>query len=188
MVRVWINILLVSALALACGQNDSSQQTIPTVKDFSQFIEKTDIKTSADDIGWVGIYDEKYGRWRRLLGGNFILQDGKTTAPEDSPLCFISWDEANRYCNSLSKRLPTLNELEHVDPINGLTGEWTSSPYTLKERRHHFESAMLINGIAIDGYYIRTYRDTIFNVAVPEKNVPAEGRYGLEGIGCRCVQ
>jgi len=187
-----IYVFLILSLFWACGQNQSGNglmTDLVTIKAFNDYVSKNGIKTSADSIGWVGTYDKKYKRWRRILGANHLKPNAKENALETDAVTNINWYEANSYCLSKSMRLPTLEELrESNQKTNLLYGEWTSTPHEGRENTIHFESAMLINGISLPGYYIYTHSNKVAEVVINNHSIPAEPRYGMSKISCRCIK
>ena len=184
---------MVILFTLTCDQNTSgsiARSRLVTVSEFDQFLYSAGKITSADSTGWVGFYDKKYGRWRRMLGANFKKTDSRTPTPKDEPVTMINWHEANAYCRAMSLRLPSLEQLrEHkLQPDFNLYGEWTRTPYQGGKNEIHFESAMLLNGISLNGHYIYTYSDTLTGVPISNRSIPSQSDYGLDKVSCRCVQ
>jgi len=103
-------------------------RTEVTVSDFKSFADSVGLVTAAEIEG--GGFEWGSG-WERRSGWNFRNPYGKPASPNE-PAVHISWDEADKYCQSVNGRLPTQDEWitaayteQRISPTNGLVAGQT---------------------------------------------------------------
>jgi formylglycine-generating enzyme len=86
-----------------------------TNRQFAAFVRKTGYVTMAEERGFSQVYDLKKLRWEKCPGADWHHPGGPETTldgKDDFPVVHVSWFDAQAYCRSLSKRLPSEAEWE----------------------------------------------------------------------------
>ncbi len=93
-----------------------------TVAEFAKFIETTGYVTTADSIGWSGVFDLKLQKWIPIDGANWEYPKGrkKRKAKSNEPVTQISWLDANAFSKWKGKRLPSMIEWLYVASSKGI--------------------------------------------------------------------
>ena len=143
-----------------------------TVAAFALYAEAHDVVTEAERIGSASVMTFGSGRWQLVEGANWrrpLGPDGPAAAG-DHPVTQVSWNDAQAYCATQGKRLPTEIEFEHAARLAG-HGD-----------RHAFGDALVRDG---------RYRANVWTGAFPAINTGADGykatspvgAYGRDGLG-----
>lgn len=81
-----------------------------SVGDFEKFIEATSYTTTADSLGWSGVYSKEQNKWVPQTEANWKKQDGKKTFAKNRPVTQVSYYDACAYCKWKNGRLPSEEE------------------------------------------------------------------------------
>lgn len=100
-----------------------------SVEDFARFVDATRYVTDAERDG--GSY-KWTGKWEKVPGSNWRSGTRFKELPTDKynhPVVHVSWNDAIRYCNWLSRE----HELEQVYTVTGneVTADWSAKGYRL---------------------------------------------------------
>jgi formylglycine-generating enzyme len=81
-----------------------------TVGAFREYVETTGYRTTADSLGWSGVFDLSVPGWAVADGANWEFPDGQTAAEAREPVRHISYYDACAYCAWKGGALPTADE------------------------------------------------------------------------------
>lgn len=89
---------------------------------FQSFTTATGYRTTADSLGWSGIFDLRLPGWTVAEGANWAYPDGQAKAGPNEPARHISYYDACAYCAWKGGRLPTAEEWDLAagdEPVPG---------------------------------------------------------------------
>ncbi len=138
-----------------------------TVGEFRRFIIETGYKTSADEFGDAGVFNQSNGQWSLKDGANWEYPQGKDypKAQDDHPVTQVSWYDAVAYCKWVGKRLPTELEWEYA----------ASNAGTLVDAKYPWGT----NSITENG----TYLGNVWQGAFPVYNSVEDGYRTTSPVG-----
>lgn len=117
-----------------------------TVAAFEQYADRNQLVTNAELHGGgmqpnlaLQSYIQQTQEWHFSTSTNFREPRGSgSNASPDHPVTLVTYDEAERYCRSLDKRLPTEDEFEYVARNEGKTAAqypWGTNSVTDEQGR-----------------------------------------------------
>ena len=106
--KVEHQLILIQALNLSVSKHEVD------VASFQNFITSTSYITTADSLGWSGVYSEKEKTWIPQDQANWLKQDGKNSFEENYPVTQVSYYDACAYCAWKNGRLPTEAEWDQL--------------------------------------------------------------------------
>ena len=130
-----------------------------TVGEFEAFVDATSYTSTADSLGWSGVYDEKARKWIPVPDANWSKQKGKDAFEKFLPVTQVSYFDACAYCAWKGGRLPSALEWDK------LAGEKLT-------KGNYWEGFFPIIDNGTDGYHIRSAPVGLFE----------ENKYGLKDV------
>ena len=156
-----------------------------TNREFSEFSEATDYRTTAERNGWSLLFDQEQGNWQKTEGTNWRHPTGPQSSlagKENYPVVHVSWYDAVAYSTWAKKRLPTEAEYEFAarGGLSDMPFPWGRELTPARQlRANYWQGKFPLHNLVQDGY---------FEVA-PTKTYPANpyGLYDMAGnVACWC--
>ena len=160
--------------------------TLVTRRDFARFVAATGFVTTAEQLGfgmisWDGMADWE---WRAVDGVSWRTPvpagtaGGEAFQRADAPVVLVSYEDAEAYCHSAHKRLPTEAEWEFAMRA-GSTARfpWGDSPGGADTgyRLNFFQGTSHRKNLALDGYLyvspVRAFPPNAWGIYDPVGNV-----------------
>lgn len=131
-----------------------------SVKQFAEFVKKTEFLTDAEKIGNAAVFDLKEGRWILVDGADWTHPDGPSSkAVESEPVTQVSWNDASAYAKWAGKRLPTEAEWEFAARGRLVQKEYAWGDTLLPNGRYNgnwWQGVFPTNNNGADGYRTRS--------------------------------
>lgn len=122
------NMIWVNQLGLHVDEYEVS------VGEFRRFADlNPDYITTADSIGWSGVFDTQKGQWGMREKANWQKQDGHRITPDNHPVTQVSYMDACAYCNWKNGRLPTANEWDILAGKEVIKGNVWEGPFPYQD-------------------------------------------------------
>lgn len=84
------------------------------IASFSAFIDSTNYISTADSLGWSGVYSDETKTWIPQKQANWLKQDGVNTFKPNYPVTQVSYYDACAFCKWKNGRLPTEDEWDRI--------------------------------------------------------------------------
>ncbi|MEL6987149.1 MAG: SUMF1/EgtB/PvdO family nonheme iron enzyme [Bacteroidota bacterium] len=104
-----------------------------SVNAFHKFVVESNYLTTADSIGWSGVFNIDSTKWDMTENANWERPDGLETANPNLPVTHISYFDACAYCAWKGGRLPTAKEWDAYAGKEIIIGNVWEGPFPFED-------------------------------------------------------